>query len=216
MTPGIKRKLENLALEVGLENDGHGNRVAAMVPSILTAAGLEGYDPAPIVLGARLHDIGKRLVPPSILMAPRSLMRYEQKIIANHPEDGLTLVKRAVGHVPEEVCSCIVDHHEHWDGSGYPNNLCGQAIPMAARVVSIADVIDALASPRPYKAGLSPAVIRNVLLRGKGRLFDPALVDGVLDQYDNVLAARANAQPPQLVPVEVPGAPQPNPLSHLV
>ncbi|KXV80097.1 hypothetical protein AD953_00045, partial [Acetobacter malorum] len=78
-------------------------------------------------------------------------------------------------------------------------------------------VIDALVSPRPYKVGRSSAVIRNVLVHGKGQLFDPALVENVLKKYDDVLAARAEAQSSQLVPVEVPGTPQPaNLLSHLV
>lgn len=205
VTPSLRHKLESLATQAGAENDGHGNRVAAMIPTIMAAAGLVDRDVWPIVIGARLHDIGKRMVPPDILFAQRALQHYEREIIANHPEDGLAIVKEALGHVPQVIATCINDHHEHWDGSGYPGNLRGEAIPLPARLVAIVDVIDALASPRAYKAGLSAAVIRNVLVRGRGKLFDPVLLDAVLENYDAILAARASVAPPPRTSASVVG-----------
>lgn len=206
MTPTVRRKLEELAAVAGKENDGHGDRVAAMIPAIMAAVGAGAKDAAPLILGARLHDVGKRLVPPGILSAPRKLFQFERCILCNHSADGLELVRKVVGVVPQNIAVCIKSHHEHWDGSGYPDGLKGEEIPLNARIVSIGDVIDALASPRSYKAGLSKSLVCEVLDRSRGRFLDPALVEGVLKNQDAIFAARAQAEQPRVIPEVVPEA----------
>lgn len=191
--PPLRGKLHNLANAFGAEFDGHGNRVAAMVPPLMEAAGLTHHNLSSIVLGARLHDIGKKLVPTDILCAPTPLSRNERNIIANHPSDGLKLVKDLVGEVPDDIAECILHHHEQWDGSGYPDGLYGYNIPLPARIVAIADVIDALASPRVYKPALDFPSIRCILKEGRGTHFDPSLTDAALNNYDAIILARANA-----------------------
>jgi putative two-component system response regulator len=200
VTPAAQLKLSRYAQQVGAELDGHGNRVAAMIPPLMAAAGLALKDPTPIVLGARLHDIGKRLVPPDVLSAPRALTSSEHRIIQNHPRDGVRLAEKEIGTLPHTIVSCILHHHERWRGGGYPDGLTGYRIPLAARLVAIADVIDALASPRPYKPGLHVSVIRKILVYQNGKLFDPSLLGAALQQYDRLLVARATAPPPELKP----------------
>ena len=126
-----------------------------------------------------LHDIGKVQIPPEILYKPGKLTPEEYEIIKMHPIYGEEIV-RPIASL-RYLCPTIRGHHERWDGKGYPDGLAGEDIPMAARVIAVADVFDALSAERPYKAGMEVKKVRGILAEGRGTHFDPSLVDAFLD-----------------------------------
>lgn len=138
-----------------------------------------------IGLASSLHDIGKVGVPDQILLKPGRLSVEERRIIEVHPRVGqhcLEALETQLGEdnflsLATEICAY---HHEKWDGSGYPNGLAGNDIPLSARIVALADVYDALRSRRPYKDPLSHAAARKIILEGRGTHFDPDVVDAFL------------------------------------
>jgi putative two-component system response regulator len=147
---------------------------------------------------APLHDIGKVAVPDHVLFKPGPLTKEEFEIIKDHTTFGADIIRKTemiVGDNPllkiaEEIaCS----HHEKWDGSGYPNGSKGEEIPLSARLMSIADVYDALISERPYKKAFSHEKAVDIILRGDGRTrpeeFDPMLLrcfERIHPQFDEI------------------------------
>lgn len=122
-----------------------------------------------------LHDIGKTQIPPEILYKPGRLTEEEYELMKLHPVLGEQMVRpiESLRH----LCPTIRGHHERWDGKGYPDGLAGQQIPLGARIIAVADVFDALAAERPYKAGMPIDQVRNILAEGRGTHFDPTLAD---------------------------------------
>ncbi|KHT46387.1 HD-GYP domain-containing protein [Vibrio sinaloensis] len=134
---------------------------------------------------APLHDVGKVGIPDSILLKPGKLTDEEFEIMKDHPEIGakaLSMAEKQLGsnsflQLAKEIS---LTHHEKWDGSGYPNQLVGQDIPLSGRLMALADVYDALISERVYKKAFSHDKAKSIILEGKGRHFDPELVDAFL------------------------------------
>jgi putative nucleotidyltransferase with HDIG domain len=139
------------------DNDtfGHGERVAANAVAIARALGLGEQEQFAIRLGAYLHDVGKVKVPREILNKPGPLTSDEVVVVQMHPAWGAELASEA--GFPRDITPIIRSHHEHFDGGGYPDGLCGDEIPVSAQIVGIADVYDALTSTRTYRSALSPA-----------------------------------------------------------
>ncbi len=129
-----------------------------------------------------LHDIGKIRIPPEILYKPGKLTEEEFEIMKMHPIYGEQIVYPIASL--RHLCPVIRGHHERWDGKGYPDGLKGEDIPLAARIIAVADVFDALAAERPYKKGMPIEKVRNILIEGKGSHFDPDLVDAFLKVID--------------------------------
>ncbi|UFS63697.1 HD domain-containing protein [Sulfurimonas sp. HSL-3221] len=129
---------------------------------------------ANIILGAYLHDIGKIGIPDAILLKPDKLTADEFELMKSHVEKGLEIVS----HVTwlSNAGSVIAGHHEKYDGSGYPHGLRGEAIPLEARIFSVADVFDALSSRRPYKAPMTLEASLDYIKNHSGTHFDPAIV----------------------------------------
>ncbi len=125
-----------------------------------------------------LHDIGKINIPKEILYKPGKLTAEEYEIMKMHPIYGESIV-RPIASL-RYLCPTIRGHHERWDGKGYPDGLAGEDIPIAARIISVADVFDALSAARPYKAGMEVQKVRTILSEGRETHFDPALVDSFL------------------------------------
>ncbi len=135
-----------------------------------------------IYKSAPLHDIGKVGIPDSILLKPGSLSKEEFSIMQQHPQYGADALNSAIERLGFDsylnIASDIaIAHHEKWDGSGYPNNLSGEQIPISARLMALADVYDALVSKRVYKPAFSHAKAKEIILEGKGTHFDPDVVD---------------------------------------
>jgi HD-GYP domain-containing protein (c-di-GMP phosphodiesterase class II) len=126
-------------------------------------------------IGALLHDVGKLLVPADVLNKAGKLTDEEWALVRRHPAAGVELL--ADIEFPWDVCPIVESHHERWDGAGYPHGLIGEAIPLTARVVCIADVYDALTSRRSYKQRFPHEKAMEVMRSDRGRAFDPELFD---------------------------------------
>jgi len=133
---------------------------------------------------APLHDIGKVGIPDQILLKPGKLTDEEFEIMKTHTTLGLDAIKRAEAHLDGEESGFLkiagevaLSHQEKWDGSGYPQGLSGEAIPLSARLMAIADVYDALISARVYKAAFSHEKAVEIIREGRGRHFDPTITD---------------------------------------
>lgn len=150
---------------------GHARRVAFYSGLIAHRLELSEEEHEHVRIGAFLHDIGKVGVPTDLLVRPGALAPAERKLVEKHPEIGARLLKPL--HMPAAVSSAILHHHEWWDGTGYPAGLAGSEIPLAARIIGVADAFDAMSSNRPYREALSRYVIVAELRRFAGKQFDP-------------------------------------------
>lgn len=158
---------------------GHSQRVATYSRLIARLARIPAKTVDHINTAALLHDVGKIHVEYGpILRKPGRLTDEERKIIETHPIKSEELVSKIGRH--RHLVPAIRAHHERWDGKGYPDGLAGQDIPLGARVIAIADTIDAMMSSRPYRKALEVADIRREIEKGRGSQFDPKLTDAVL------------------------------------
>ena len=134
-----------------------------------------------IVKAAPMHDIGKIVVPDSILKKPGRLTPEEFEQIKRHTKEGGRIVYEILGKIEEpEYVKIAQGHHEKWDGTGYPYGKKGEEIPLSARIMAVADVFDALVSPRCYKEPISIDKAFDILLDGRGTHFDSRLIDSFL------------------------------------
>jgi putative two-component system response regulator len=172
--------LERLAVTAELRDDStgeHSYRVGKLASLLAHEFGCDDGTCYMVELAARLHDIGKIGVPDAILLKPDKLNEAERQIMRTHTTVGAELLSKSnIPHMQmaEEIAR---HHHEWWDGSGYPGNLSGSAIPLAARITSLADVFDALTHKRPYKVAWPVDAALDEIARLKGRQFDPQLTD---------------------------------------
>jgi putative two-component system response regulator len=139
---------------------------------------------------APLHDIGKVGIPDAILQKPGRLTTTEWEIMKTHSRLGYEAIELAERDAdrPVEFLGLAKEiahwHHEKWDGSGYPDGLAGEAIPVSARLMAIADVFDALISPRVYKPPMPLSEARDIIAAGRGSHFDPDMADAFLHSFD--------------------------------
>ena len=157
----------------------HTRRVTVLTEILARKMGFSGEELEHIKRGAVLHDIGKIEIPDKILQKPGALTSEERMVMELHPEfakDQLDKIKFL--HPAIDIPYC---HHEKWDGSGYPRNLKGEEIPLAARIFAVVDVWDALTSERPYRDPLSPEEVRRFIHENSGTHFDPEVVDTFLE-----------------------------------
>ncbi|WP_201008986.1 HD-GYP domain-containing protein [Paenibacillus glycanilyticus] len=157
---------------------GHNYRVALYAIQLGEELGLNPDQLRAIAQGGIVHDIGKLIVPDNILNKPGKLTPEEREVIEKHPVTGFNLCRR-LGFMQEEL-AVIRSHHERWDGSGYPDALSGDNIPLLARVTAVADVYDALTSSRSYRAALSHEEAMAIILKERGKHFDPLCVDALI------------------------------------
>lgn len=154
---------------------GHSERVAIHAVTIAKALGLGKKMLQEVRIGALLHDIGKLGVPEKILDKPEKLTDAEYKMIKNHPLLGVEIIEDVPNF--EQIRFAVLYHHEHWNGSGYPEGIKKDSIPLIARIITVADVWDAITADRPYRTGYSKEKSFNIMREERGTLFDPALVD---------------------------------------
>jgi HD-GYP domain-containing protein (c-di-GMP phosphodiesterase class II) len=127
-----------------------------------------------------LHDIGKVVLPDRILQKPETLDQSEYEEVKRHPEAGAELINRVEGL--SQIADWVRHSHEHFDGTGYPDALAGDRIPLASRILLVADAFDAITSDRPYREAQSQAAALAELREHAGRQFDPRCVDA-LEEY---------------------------------
>lgn len=158
---------------------GHSKRVSENSRVIARALGLPPKQVERIAIAALLHDVGKiHEVFAPILQKPSRLTDEEMAIMKTHPIKSAELVHNVSSL--RDIVAPVRHHHENWDGSGYPNGLAGEEIPLGARVIMFADTIDAMTSDRPYRAALGEAQVRSELTKLRGRQFDPTMCDLLL------------------------------------
>jgi HD-GYP domain-containing protein (c-di-GMP phosphodiesterase class II) len=161
----------------------HCRRLALFSSVMAQRLGLGEAEIEAIRLGALLHDVGKIGIRDEILLKPGRFNQRELKEMQLHADIGHRIVSGIHGLAPDTL-ACVRHHHECWDGSGYPAALTGDAIPLAARIVSVVDVWDALSTARPYKPAYAPEEVRRMLRKARGGRFEPELVDLFLRLLD--------------------------------
>jgi putative two-component system response regulator len=169
------------------ETGGHILRIAEYAR--IVARGLDATEEfcEDIALAAPLHDIGKIGIPDYVLCKPDRLDPEEFELMQKHTIIGHEILKGSHSRLLQLGGEIALTHHERFDGTGYPHHLVGHAIPLAGRIVSVADVFDAVTSRRPYKAAFPASEARAVLQRGSGTQFDPSCVEAFLNNWDAVM-----------------------------
>ena len=160
---------------------GHSRRVSAYSRIIARTAGMTSKAVERIGMAALLHDVGKiHEVYAPLLRKPGFLTAEEVAVIQTHPIKSAELVDKVTQL--RDLVPAVRAHHERWDGRGYPDRLAAEQIPLAARVIALADTIDAMRTTRPYRAALDPETVRKEVAAGHGTQFDPMLVDALLEK----------------------------------
>jgi putative two-component system response regulator len=154
---------------------GHCDRVAKYALQLAKALGVSREMQKGVVYGSWLHDCGKIGVPEAILNSPDLLTENEWLTIKQHPAWGADIARQA--QLSPVVINIIQYHHERWNGEGYPKGIAGRDIPLEARVVTIADVYDALTTDRPYRNAITRKRARRIMREMAGNLFDPELTE---------------------------------------
>jgi cyclic di-GMP phosphodiesterase len=175
-----------------LETGEHVERVAASAGAIAVAIGLDAEFTERLRLAAPLHDIGKIAIPEAILRKPGPLSPAERREMERHTDVGHALLAGSGNELLDLAATVAWTHHEAWDGSGYPRGLAGEEIPLAGRIVAVADVFDALTSDRPYRRAWSTEDAVAFFLMQRGCMFDPELVDALLQVREDGGDARAS------------------------
>jgi putative two-component system response regulator len=188
-------------------------RVGAYAALIARKLGLDDEYVRTIEQAAKLHDVGKIGIPDAILHKPGKLDEHEMQHMKTHCDLGLhviTSLNDEQGSVLDRkqvrmetsilesddspvllmAAQIALTHHEKWDGSGYPFGLSGEQIPLEGRITAVADVFDALSSTRPYKPAFSPDKCREILSEGRGKHFDPAVLDAFMSAFDEATQIR--------------------------
>jgi cyclic di-GMP phosphodiesterase len=181
--------LAKLAESRDTDTGEHLERIAAycrlLAEQLRVPHGLTGEWIRNLQLASSLHDIGKVGIPDGVLLKPGRLTPEERLIIERHPDIGATALDAILARGrPDELLqmarNIAASHHERWDGTGYPGRLAGTDIPLEARIVSVADVYDALTTQRIYKPALSHEESVRIIAGGRGTQFDPEVVDALL------------------------------------
>jgi HD-GYP domain-containing protein (c-di-GMP phosphodiesterase class II) len=159
----------------------HIRRLADYTTVLAEALGVPHAQAVEFGRAALLHDVGKVGVPDAILQKPGKLTPEEFEVVKRHTDFGSTILSHdAAFAMAREVA---LGHHERWDGTGYPNGLAGETIPLVTRIVAVADVFDALVSERPYKSAWAPAEAILEIEANAGTQFDPAVVAVLVELY---------------------------------
>lgn len=187
MNERIIETMSNVVEFRNLESGDHVRRVkdftgilAGYVARFYPEYGLDQEDVAVIAAAAAMHDVGKIAIPDAVLLKPGKLSEEEFAVMKTHTTKGCEIIhmlgdiqESEYGRASYEICR---HHHERYDGSGYPDGLKGEEIPIAAQIVSVADVYDALVSDRCYKSAYTPAEAYDMIMRGECGAFSPKLL----------------------------------------
>lgn len=198
--------IHRLALAAELRDEETGHHIARVGRSAGLLAERLGFEPKAIErlrLASQLHDLGKIGIPDEILRKTGLLSRVERAVMERHPETGYRIMRESDSPLLKAAADVALNHHERWDGAGYPFGLAGDRIPIGARIVAVVDVFDALTSARPYRAAYSVDEAVAMMAAARGRQFDPDVLDVFLESLGDVLGpglpesndARAAARP---------------------
>ena len=176
----LRRYTRALSMALGLRDPStlmHSDRVQGLSREIGTRCGLGSESMGILEIAASFHDVGKIGIRDAVLMKPAQLDEDEWELMRQHCEMGEQIIAATGLDGAAEAARIIRHHHEHYDGSGYPDRLAGYAIPLLSRIISIADAYDAMAVTRSYHRARAHESILEVLDRETGRKYDPELMD---------------------------------------
>ena len=157
---------------------GHQTRSADLSRAIATEMGLSKEKIDGIRMAGSIHDIGKLSIPAEILSRPSKLSELEFSLVKEHAQRGYEILKKVES--PWPLAEMVYQHHERMDGSGYPRNLKGEEILMEARILAVADVVEAMASHRPYRPALGMQAALEEIAKNRDTLYDPEVVAACL------------------------------------
>lgn len=180
----LEGAVEAIAMVVEVKDPytaGHQRRVAHLAQAIAREMGLDDEHCEGLRVAAMIHDIGKVSVPSEILTKPTKLTPAEFSLIKVHPQTSYDILKEI--EFPWPITRIVYQHHERMDGEGYPNGLKGEEIILEARILAIADTIEAIASDRPYRPALGVDVALEEIVRGRGTAYDPDAADACLKLF---------------------------------
>jgi HD-GYP domain-containing protein (c-di-GMP phosphodiesterase class II) len=160
---------------------GHEKHVGDLAKAIAAQMGFDEVYQKGVMIAGYLHDTGKIIVPIEILCKPGNLSLEEFNLVKNHVQAGYNLLKDIT--YPWPIAEAVLGHHERLDGSGYPNGLKGDQISLESRILTVADIVDAMTSLRPYRAGLGIEKALAEIEHGRGTLYDGAVVDACLKLF---------------------------------
>lgn len=172
------------------ETGNHVKRVAEYSYIIALGLGIPEEEAELLKMASPMHDIGKVAIPDDVLKKPGKLTEEEFKIMQSHTEIGYNLLKNSKRHIIKTAAIVAYQHHEKWNGKGYPNGLAGEDIHVYGRITAIADVFDALGSDRVYKKAWELDRILNLFKEERGQHFDPRVVDVFLEQLPKIVKAK--------------------------
>lgn len=161
---------------------GHSSKVADMSFDLAKVLGIRGLLLEDIHIAAHIHDIGKLIIPESILNRKGELLENQRTQIETHSQIGFDILNKSKGL--KTIARIVLCHHERWDGKGYPLGLKKEKIPMGSRVIAVADSVDAMTSDRPYRKAMTWDECKEEILRNKGVQFDPMVVDAIEVLWD--------------------------------
>ncbi len=181
----LKKALMDVVVTLGLTSEkrdpytaGHQERVSMLAELIAKEVGLDEKCVEGVKLGALIHDLGKYNIPSEILNRPGRLTALEFDLIKEHPKDGYDILKDVV--FPWPIAKMVLQHHERMDGSGYPDGLKGDKIILEARILAVADVVEAICSSRPYRPALKFDVAVQEITKNNGESYDGKIVDACM------------------------------------
>lgn len=183
------------------ETGAHIKRMSHYSAAIGQKMGLAKKAVEAILYAAPMHDIGKIGIPDNILLKPGKLNSEEWEIMKQHTIVGGNILKDSKIGFVRMGAMIAMTHHERWDGSGYPNGLKGRLVPLAGRIVALADVFDALTSNRPYKRAFSIEKSTRIIEEGRGNHFDPDVVDAFFSTFDEILQIKEMHQDEEQSPL---------------
>ena len=181
----LRTAMESIVEAIGLAiekkdpyTSGHQKRVATFAGAIAKEMGLSQDQIDGLRMAAMIHDIGKNAIPGQILSKPAKLTKLEMEMIKEHSQIGYDILKGI--EFPWPVAQMVLQHHERIDGSGYPQGLLGDEIYLGAKILGVADVVEAMASHRPYRASLGLDKAMEEISKNSGIFYDPDVVDAAL------------------------------------
>ena len=181
-----------LAAEYKDEDTGdHIKRMSRYCALIAEKLGLSAKEVQNILYAAPMHDVGKIGIPDNILMKPGKLTDEEFEIIKTHSSIGAKILANSKSETLKVAEQIALSHHEKWNGKGYPQGLSGDNIPLAGRIIGLADAFDAITSKRPYKDPYPVEMACDIIKKERGEHFDPDIVDVFMENIDEVLKIKA-------------------------
>ena len=169
------------------DNRAHLKRIKAYAYTLCTGLDIPHVEAEIIALACQLHDIGKSTTPEEMLLRNGEYTDLEWRLMEKHTLEGEALLRGAAAPVLQMGAQIALTHHERWNGSGYPNRLVGDAVPLSGRVCAVADVFDALTTERPYKESIGDQQALALIQRSSGILFDQEVVRVFTSKFKEIL-----------------------------